>query len=106
MTGGHEFDYDAHGRRIAEKITAKEFGFRIAKAMNQIRSSHVFFVVQQAFPDKDLEWEDVQKMLDSILLEEKLSIERAKPSCPEPHFEGKVPLRRGGYEVGDAAYGP
>src|SRR3990172_1564199 len=36
------------------------FGQRIAKAMDEVRSSHVFFILQQAFPEDadELAWND------------------------------------------------
>ena len=52
-------------------VKAKEFGIRVAKAMDTIRSSAVFFILQQAFPEfqDDLEWSDFQDMLTRIIEE-------------------------------------
>ncbi len=43
-----------------------DFAFKIAKAMKDSASSHVFFLAQQAFGD-EMEWEDVDAILDNII---------------------------------------
>ena len=42
-----------------------EFANKIAKVMDDLRSSYVFFIIEQAY--EDIEWEEVQKMLDNII---------------------------------------
>lgn len=51
-----------------EWAEANDFAKRIAKAMNEIKSSHVFFILQQAYPEyaNEWEWEDFQVLLDKI----------------------------------------
>lgn len=58
--------------KIIDSETAKTFGIRLAKACNELKSSHVFFVIQQAYPEIGswMGWEDCQKLLDNILGEE------------------------------------
>ena len=43
-----------------------DFALKIARTMKDIRSSHVFFLAQQAFGD-EMEWKDVETMLDNII---------------------------------------
>lgn len=43
-----------------------EFARFISREMDELRSSHVFFIIQQAFDD-DMEWGDVQTMLDKVI---------------------------------------
>ena len=51
-----------------EKISRQvaEFAYKVAIAMNELRSSHVFFVLQQAFGD-ETEWGDAQEILNNII---------------------------------------
>jgi len=66
------------------KITAKDFGLAVAKAMNKIGSSHVFFIIQQAFPDQDLLWSDVQDMLDAVIAQERPGVRHELRCCQAP----------------------
>ncbi len=43
-----------------------DFALKIAQAMKDVRSSHVFFLAQQAFGD-EMEWQDVEDLLNSII---------------------------------------
>jgi len=43
-----------------------EFAKFVSRAMDNLRSSHVFFIIEQAFDD-DMEWGDVQIMLDKVM---------------------------------------
>jgi len=56
-------------KEIISKENAKTFGKRMAKSCDEIRSSHVFFIIQQAYPELNewLMWEDCQKLLNKIL---------------------------------------
>ena len=53
-------------------MEVEHFAYKVASAMNEIRSSHVFFILQQAFDDDyggDLQWDDAQSILDEIISE-------------------------------------
>jgi hypothetical protein len=50
------------------KITAKSFGKKIAKTMKDISSSHVYFIIQQAY-GTDLDWNDAVDILNKVLKE-------------------------------------
>lgn len=43
-----------------------DFAEKIAKTMRDVGSSHVFFLAQQAFGE-EMEWRDVETMLDNII---------------------------------------
>ena len=58
-----------------KKMTAREFGKRIAKVFDDSRSSTVFFFIQQAFGE-ETQWEDCQKMLDDVLGEREVADEK------------------------------
>ena len=48
----------------------KNFGLKMAQACNKIRSSHVFFILQQAYPEyDDWDWSDFQELIDKVLQE-------------------------------------
>lgn len=53
-------------RQINEKKqdTAAEFGRKIGKVMMDIKSSHVFFIVQQAYGE--ISWEEVEEILEDV----------------------------------------
>lgn len=40
---------------------------RMAEVCNEVRSSHVLFLMQQAYPELDIGWEDCEKLLGRIL---------------------------------------
>lgn len=46
-----------------------EFAKRVAKVFDEMRDSHVFFYLQQAYPENadEWEWSDFQKLLNRIL---------------------------------------
>ncbi len=53
---------------------AEEFGQKIALAMLEISSSHVYFIIQQAYKGKEwgkygelMSWEDVVRILKEVL---------------------------------------
>ena len=51
---------------MAEQV--KDFALRIAKTMNELKSSHVYFILQQAYPEyEDWTWTDFEKLLNEIL---------------------------------------
>jgi hypothetical protein len=43
-----------------------EFGFRVAVAMADLKSSHVYFVLQKAFGEA-LDWSDAEKKLQAVI---------------------------------------
>jgi hypothetical protein len=53
-------------RKKKYKIRKTEFAVKIAKVMDDLKSSHVYFVMQQAFGEEKA-WEDCQEILDEIL---------------------------------------
>lgn len=60
-------------RRI-DKVTAASFGKKIAKTMYQLKSSHVYFIIQQAyglFPygAADMTWEEASEILKKVIKE-------------------------------------
>lgn len=56
-----------------EVNTALTFAAKVSKVMNELRTSHIFFILQQAYKDVDTEdmwtWADYQKILDQVLVE-------------------------------------
>jgi hypothetical protein len=55
-----------------DKVTASEFGVRMAKALLENPSSHAFFFVQQAFDAfGEMPWEEVEKILKKVSRERK-----------------------------------
>ncbi len=71
--------YQEQDAKLSEALAAKEavekaayFGVRVAKAMDKIRSSQVFFILQQAFPEDADEWEwaDFQNLLTEVIATE------------------------------------
>lgn len=42
------------------------FAGKIAKTMKDLSSSHVYFIIQQAF-DEDMAWDEVSDMLDEVI---------------------------------------
>ncbi len=51
----------------SKKITTKVFSKEIAKVMLDLKSSHVYFIIQQAFGD--IGWEDAEDILQSVIKE-------------------------------------
>ena len=47
--------------------TVYEFANRIAKVMDKAKSSKIYFVVQQAYPDDGVEWISAQDILTNII---------------------------------------
>ncbi len=45
------------------------FTLNVARAMSDLKSSHIYFILQQAYPDvaDDWEWSDFQKLLDKVI---------------------------------------
>lgn len=43
-----------------------DFAYGVAKTMDDLKSSHVFFILQQAFGE-NMEWDDVQEILTRII---------------------------------------
>lgn len=52
---------------------AKQFGKKIAKVMDDLKSSHIYFVIQQAYGD--ISWEEAQDILDNVLEQTTLDAE-------------------------------
>lgn len=55
---------------MKSKITQNDlmvyFSYKLAKVIKEISSSHVYFVMQQAFGE-DLEWAEVESMCKNII---------------------------------------
>jgi hypothetical protein len=51
-----------------KKMTAKEFGYRMAKTLWDSKSSTAFFFIQQAFGE-ETQWEDCERMIKDVLME-------------------------------------
>jgi hypothetical protein len=53
------------------KVNSNSFGYRIAKVMDNLKSSHCYFIIQQAYLDiydeGEMSWEDTQEILDKEL---------------------------------------
>ena len=47
------------------KINKKEFAEKVAKVMDDLKSSHVYFILQMAFGD-DLAWYEAQEILNRV----------------------------------------
>lgn len=43
-----------------------EFALRVAVAMDDLKSSHVYFVLQKAYGE-GLDWSDAQKTMDGVI---------------------------------------
>lgn len=53
-------------KRKKKKLdNATQFGKKIAKVMDDLKSSHIFFVIQQAYGD--IAWYEAQEILDKVL---------------------------------------
>jgi len=46
-------------------VTPEDFAKRLATAIDDLKSSHCYFIMQQAYGE--ISWEEVQKILDIIL---------------------------------------
>lgn len=45
-----------------------DFAKRLAKVMDDLKSSHVYFILQQAYPEnEDWEWDEFQKLIYRIM---------------------------------------
>lgn len=47
---------------------AQQFGKKIAKVMDDLKSSHVYFIIQMAYGE-DMSWEEAQATLDKVMQE-------------------------------------
>ena len=56
--------------------TSLEFANKVAKVMDELRSSHVFFILQQAYGDMD--WEEAQGILNTVKEQTKQSLKERK----------------------------
>ncbi len=54
-------------KALKHKEKSTDFARRIANTMNSLRSSHAFFIIQQAY--SDMEWEEAQSILDEVIKE-------------------------------------
>lgn len=52
-------------RKLKGNDLVNYFANKIAKAMDELKSSHVYFVVQMAFGE-DLSWHEVEKILKDV----------------------------------------
>lgn len=52
--------------REKEIETISDFANKIAKAMKEISSSHVYFIIQQAFGEID--WGEAEKILENVIV--------------------------------------
>jgi hypothetical protein len=59
---------------VRKKSKAAEFGKRLAKAMLKIGSSHVYFIIQQAYKGKqwgrdgeEMSWEDAERIFKEVI---------------------------------------
>jgi len=53
-------------------VTAASFGKKIARAMLRLKSSHVYFIIQQAYGPppygaQDMSWEEAEEILRKVL---------------------------------------
>ena len=53
-------------RKQLDAVTPAQFGQEIAKVMLNLKSSHVYFILQQAYGGEWLIWEDAEKLLARI----------------------------------------
>jgi hypothetical protein len=57
----------------APETNAKDFGIRMARTFLEVKSSNVWFYIQQAYKDvgglDELEWSDVEELLKRFLAE-------------------------------------
>lgn len=51
-------------------LTSSEFATKVAKVMKDLSSSHVYFILQQAFGD-DLDWSEAEYILDKFIAKAK-----------------------------------
>jgi len=53
-------------RKQKKKLdSATQFGKKIAKVMDNLKSSHVYFIIQMAYGD--ISWDEAQEILDKVL---------------------------------------
>lgn len=57
-------------REKYKNITPTEFAAKVAKTMKKIGSSHVYFILQEAL-GWDLDWTEVEYLLDKVVKEAK-----------------------------------
>lgn len=56
-----------HKRKQAKLNEAEDFARRIALTMLELKSSHCYFILQQAYQDRDeMGWEEFEEMLEAI----------------------------------------
>lgn len=58
-------------KEIERMAPVLDFAFRVATVMDELKSSHVWFILGQAFEDAE-EWSSAQEILDNILLQKTL----------------------------------
>ena len=49
------------------KTVVSDFANRIATTMKDIGSSHVYFVIQQAYPERELSWTEAVEIFDEVI---------------------------------------
>ena len=73
---------DTSARGVEMDIEIREalkFAGRVAQAMDKLRSSHVFFILQSAYPEnEDWEWSDFQNLLTRTIV----TAQRWSPTPP------------------------
>lgn len=47
------------------KVSPSEFGYKIAKTMDKLKSSHVYFIIQMAYGE--IFWEEAQDILTDVI---------------------------------------
>jgi len=62
---------------IKKKHTAIDFGYKIAKVMNDLKSSHVFFIIQTAYGE--IFWDEAQEILNEVIKDYELLQKKSKP---------------------------
>lgn len=52
-----------------EKGLAADFGKKIARVMMKLKSSHCYFILQQAYNGPYLSWEEAEKIMKKVIKE-------------------------------------
>jgi len=62
--------------KLKQKTMTKEFSVRLASAMQEIGSSHCFFIMQQAFGEID--YSECESLYEMVLSENKTDLKKFK----------------------------
>lgn len=52
---------------IKDRAEVYDFAYKVAKAMDKLKSSHVYFLLQQAFGD-ETDWSEFQTLLTTVMI--------------------------------------